>query len=114
MKKGWNGRERERESEKEKRRKEGRKISAVGGGRAPTSTVHLDADRPKASLCTLITLISVLNTLLPAHIRRLFAMATTGCPVLPDDSTASDADAKRAAFPPFSFAPRASLHDPNE
>lgn len=38
------------------------------------------------SLCTLITLIPVLNTLLPAHIRRLFAMATTGCPVLSGES----------------------------
>lgn len=110
MRKGGN----EKEREKKERRKEGRKISAVGGGRAPTSTVHLDADRPKASLYTLITLISVLNTLLPAHICRLFAMATTGCPVLPDDSTASDADAKRAAFPFFSFASRTSLYDSNE
>lgn len=61
------------------------KISAVGGEAAHLLLVHLDADRPR-SLCTLITLIPVLNTLLPAHIRRLFAMATIGCPVLSGES----------------------------
>lgn len=42
------------------------------------------------SFCTLITLIPVLNTLLPAHIRRLFAVATTGCPFSPGESAAAD------------------------